>query len=386
MLSFGVVNGVVLVSYFLVLVLFFFVCYDFGVVNGVVLVSYFLSFMYKPNFQITTKILQFISDITAKKEFIANAQLLPQLELSLKSKAEIENAYASTNIEGNTLTKSEVEMLLSGKNVLKTEREKKEVLNYIFTLKNLDNLISGKKLSEKDIKKIHLNVVKGTLDKKSWEGSFRDVQVFVGNKKTGRIDFVPPKPEEIRSQLKDFLLWFNSENEIHPVIEAGITHYEIARIHPFVDGNGRVARVLALWVLRSRGFDDKRLLVLDDYYNNDRKSYYEALKTVDRKTLNMTKWLEYFTYGVLVAFEDLRQKVLRLSGGKRAEGRQIKLTPRQQKIVEYINQFGSISNKNVQEILGVKRQMATKELTKLVELGVIKKEGSFKDAKYFFVE
>ncbi len=342
--------------------------------------------MYKPNFQITPKILDYISQITAKREFVLNAQLLPQAEISLKSRAEIENAYASTNIEGNTLTKSEVERLVFGGDVLKTEREKNEVLNYINTLKNLDNLLPKNKLTLEDLKRLHLNIVKNTLEKKEWEGDFRKVQVFVGNQKTGRIDFVPPKPEEIKDQLVDFLEWLNSDHGIHPVIESGIAHYELARIHPFVDGNGRLARVVSLWVLRSRGFDQKRLLVLDNYYNNDRKSYYEALRTVDRKTVNITKWLEYFVYGVLTSFEDLRQKVIRLSGGKRASGTQIQLTERQQKIVEYINQFGFISNKNVQEILGVKRQMATKELTKLVELGIIVKKGSFKDAKYFITE
>jgi len=339
--------------------------------------------MYKPNFEISPKILDFIAKISSARELIFNAQIIPKWEISLRRDALLENAYASTSIEGNTLSKEEVTELSLGREVLKTKREKQEVLNYLDALANLDKLTNTEKLTKKDILKAHKWTIKNTLEKPEWEGNFRKIQVYIGNKKTGQVSFVPPRAEKIEENLDNFLEWLNSKHKIHPVLEAGITHYEIARIHPFVDGNGRLARLIATWVLINRGFDIKRFFSLDDYYNSDRRGYYDALKTVDRETLNITKWLEYFTEGVAISTEAVKKKVLLLSGGKRkSEKGQITLTERQAKIIEYINQHDQITNKNVQKILNVKRQVATKELTRLLENGVLKKTGMYKDAKY----
>ena len=341
--------------------------------------------MYQPNFQITPKMLDLIAKISSAKEVVFSAELVPAWEVSLRSDAILENAYASTSIEGNTLSKEEVTELSLGREVLKTKKEKQEVLNYLDALGNIGSLSKSGVLTKKDILLAHKWIVKGVLDKKEWEGNFRKVQVYVGNTKTGRVSFVPPEPTEIESQLDEFLEWLNNKKDpIHPVLEAGIVHYEIARIHPFVDGNGRLARFLATWVLVQRGFDVKRFFALDDYYNSDRKSYYEALKTVDRETKNITEWLEYFIFGVATSIEAVKKKVLLLSGGKKVPKgkKQIALAERSVKIIEYINRHGYITNKRVQEILNVKRQVATKELTKLTDQKILKKLGSFKDAKY----
>lgn len=115
--------------------------------------------------------------------------------------------------------------------------------------------------------------------------------------------------------MKEFVSWLNSNDffELHPVLIAGISHYEFVRIHPFVDGNGRTARALATLILYLREFDIKRFFALDDYYDSDRTAYYTALKSVNQKTLDLTNWLEYFTDGVLISISRVKEKVLRLS-------------------------------------------------------------------------
>ena len=99
-----------------------------------------------------------------------------------------------------------------------------------------------------------------------------------------------------RRVIKNLVEWLNSnENEeIDSVVEAGIAHYEFVRIHPFIDGNGRTARVLAALILYKRGFNTKQFFCLDDYYDFDRQAYYKTLQSVNQKTLDLTKWLEYF--------------------------------------------------------------------------------------------
>lgn len=115
--------------------------------------------------------------------------------------------------------------------------------------------------------------------------------------------------------VNKFFSWYSSKdtNKIDSVIEAGLVHYEIVRIHPFIDGNGRTARILATLTFYKRGFDAKRFFALDDYYGHDRRSYYEVLGRVDKNTIDLTEWLEYFTEGVAVSLKAVKDKVLGLS-------------------------------------------------------------------------
>lgn len=147
------------------------------------------------------------------------------------------------------------------------------------------------------------DITKNTLENAEWEGKYRKIHVYVGNRITGEVIFTPPSPAEVPSLMKNFLRWLNSEEslKLHPVLVAGTSHYEFVRIHPFVDGNGRTARAIATLILYIRGFDIKRFFALDDYYDSDRSAYYNALKSVDRNTLDLTEWLEYFTDGVKIS-------------------------------------------------------------------------------------
>ena len=111
---------------------------------------------------------------------------------------------------------------------------------------------------------MHKIVTKETLENPGDEGVFRNRQVFVGNRITGEVIFMPPPTEQVSQLVNEFFEWFNSPeiNEIDPVIEAGLTHYELVRIHPFIDGNGRTARIIATLLFYRRGFDFKRFLPL----------------------------------------------------------------------------------------------------------------------------
>jgi len=208
----------------------------------------------------------------------------------------------------------------------------------------------------------------------------------VGNRLTGEVMFRPPKNEEVPGLMKNLIKWINSEEarELDPVIEAGITHYEFVRIHPFVDGNGRTARVLATLILYKRGFDTKQFFCLDDYYDSDRQAYYQALQGVDQKRLDLTKWLEYFVEGVNVSIEVVKERVIRLSSErlKKTKRGQIALTERQMQIVEFINQNGRITNKDIRGIFKISPQAAHKEIKKLLKLEVVKSVGKGRGLYY----
>lgn len=210
--------------------------------------------------------------------------------------------------------------------------------------------------------------------------------VVVGNPVTGEIFFRPPKNEHVPGLVKDLVDWINPNDaqELDPVIEAGVIHYEFVRIHPFVDGNGRTARVLATWILYKRGFDTKQFFALDDYYDLDRPAYYKALQSVNQATLDLTKWVEYFVEGVHVSVQEVKERVIRLSSERlrKTKRGQIALTERQMQIVEFINQNGQITNRDVRKLFKLSDQGALKEIKKLVRLGVIRSSGKGRSLHY----
>ncbi|MBE0447567.1 MAG: Fic family protein [Actinobacteria bacterium] len=342
--------------------------------------------MFEPKFSYTNEIVRNLTLIAEARAIILNVPLIPKWEVSLRREALIKSAHYSTSIEGNPLSFEDVIALAEGKDIMVRRKDKQEVLNYIEALEKVPEFAKKIPLIDKDLLEIHKIVSKETLENPKDEGVFRNRQVAVGNKFTGEIVFMPPPTESVPRLVNEFLEWFNSEeaNKVDPVIGAGITHYEIARIHPFIDGNGRMARVMASLVLYKRGFDIKRFFALDDYYDRDRRSYYEALKSVDQETLDLTAWLEYFTNGVAVSTKEVRDKVIGLSRDiKFLKNRgQVALTKRQMKIVEKLIQNDRIAIGDIASEFEISRQAALKEMNKLLDLGVVRLEGAGRGAHY----
>jgi len=345
--------------------------------------------MFKPNFHYTHKIVNNLTAIAKARAVILNAPLIPKWEVSLRREALLRSAHSSTAIEGNPLTLEQVSELAAGRDIMVRRKDKKEVLNYLEALEKIPEFAERKPFKLSDLLELHKLVTRDTLENPADEGSLRNQQVAVVNRATGQIIFMPPPTDRVGALVEEFLEWFNSEevNEIDPVLEAGLAHYELVRIHPFVDGNGRTARVMASIVLFKRAFDIKRFFALDDYYDKDRRAYYAALKTVDQDSLDLTGWLEYFTEGVAVSLKAVEDKVIGLSQDIKflKERGQIALTDRQVKIVEMLLQNEKLTIGQVKDLFGFSRQMALKEMTKLVDLGVVRPKGRGRGAYYELV-
>jgi len=176
--------------------------------------------MFKPKFSYTHKIVNNLVEITSARELILNAYLVPKWEISLRREALIRAAHASTAIEGNPLSLEEVSKLAQGRKVTATRRTKQEVLNYLNVLENIEKYQEAGKIKETHILNLHRDITKETLDNPEWEGKYRDIQVYVGNKITGEIIFTPPPSNEVPILMEEFLTWLNSKesSKLHPVI------------------------------------------------------------------------------------------------------------------------------------------------------------------------
>lgn len=346
--------------------------------------------MFTPSFSITNKILVNIAKIEAAEEVIRHSPLLPLWEKKFKEDAIVRAVYHGTHIEGNTLAKDDAKNILEGKEVIGRPRDIQEIINYRKVIEFIDEEAKRKieKITEQLIKKLHKIIVYKILPEDQ-AGEYRQKQVIIRNSATGEVTFRPPPAIEVPFLMREFVYWLNKENQdIHPVIKAGIAHHELVRIHPFIDGNGRVARVLATLILFLGGYDIRRFFSLEEYYDKDAVSYYQNLQKASSGDL--TSWLEYFTYGASVEFEKVKEKILKLSKDVKLKekfgGQQIFLTERQMKLVEYIQEVGYLQNQMFSEIFpDISEDTVLRDLKELMNKGLIKKVGSTKSARYVMV-
>jgi len=345
--------------------------------------------VFEPNFKYTEKIVRNLTQIAESKAIILSSPLVPKWEVMLRREALIRSAHSSTSIEGNALSLEEVSLLAQGREIMATRKDRQEVLNYLEALEKIPLFAKRDFFSIPDLLELHKIVTKDTLQNPLDEGVIRNRRVYVGNSITGEVIFEPPSVNQVTGLLQGFFEWMNSSQTEHldAVIEAGITHYEIVRIHPFIDGNGRTARVIATLILFKKGLDTKRFFSLDDYYDSDRRRYYDVLRSIDQDSIDITGWLEYFTEGVAISIKTVRDKVLGLSRGIKVlkDRGQVALTERQMKIVEWVIDKGVISNRDVRDLFKISNRTALDEINDLIKLNVIRKEGKGRSISYKLV-
>lgn len=343
--------------------------------------------MYQPQFVITNKILKTIGIIEAAKEVIENSPLVPAWEAKFREEALVRTVHHGTHIEGNDLSRTEAEKVLAGHTIVGRERDIQEVLNYRNVLRFIGEF-QGKNITEEVIKHLHALVAHRMLPD-GQVGEYRKTQVVVKNAQTGEITFRPPPSVEVPFLVADFVEWMNAmrDDDIHPALKAGIVHYELVRIHPFLDGNGRVARAVATLILFCEGYDIKRFFSLEEHYDREPMHYYEALQSVGASSGNLNAWLEYFTEGLAIELTRIKNKVKSLSTDlkikKSLGGKQMALTERQIKIIEFVQEQGFLQNKAFFELFPqVSEDTVLRELKDLLKKGIVKKEGSTKGARY----
>jgi Fic family protein len=342
--------------------------------------------MYSPKFTITNKILKNIGTIEASREVIDHAPLLPYYEKQFRKDALVRTVHYGTHIEGNELDLDQAEKVLAGQDVVARDRDIQEVINYRKAMVFIDDkeLIINDEL----VKKLHKITVEKILPIEKC-GEYRKTQVVIRNNQTGQVSFRPPEASLISVQINDLFAYIDSpqSKDVHPILKSGIAHYELVRIHPFLDGNGRVARALATLILFLEGYDIRKFFSLEEYFDRGANEYYEALQSVEKEKGDLTKWLEYFTQGLAIELSKIKEKVERISVDAKLReklgGKPLLLTDRQLKIIEYIQKTGFLQNQAFENLFPmVSEDTILNELKVLLQNSIIKKQGVTKGAKY----
>lgn len=355
--------------------------------------------MFAPNYKVTHSMLRHIGIIDASREVILNSPLIPAWEAKFRKDAMDRTVHHGTHIEGNPLNEEEVKDVLDGKEIFAKDRDIQEVINYRNVLKFIEEIATrigpGRPymLTMETVLEIH----RLTTDKivpPEYCGTFRTRQVVLRNSRTGQISYTPPPAAEVPFLVEDLVNWINSDEakEFHPVIKAGIIHYEIARIHPFVEGNGRTARALAILILFLDGYDIRKFFSLEEYFDANPLDYYMTLQNVsnqmvvDSNDRDLTPWLDYFTKGVAVELNRIKERVRKISMDSHVKdklGEQVELNERQMLIMEYIHRHGHLANKDFRKIFpDHSDDTVLRELKFLIQRQLVKKVGGTKKAQY----
>jgi len=289
--------------------------------------------LFEPKYEITPLMIRQIMAIAMTRGCLEAVRKQPQWIKELRAEARVNDVLSSVQIEGNSLTREQAFQLVRDGAPTQVGDSEREFLNYLDAFDAIEMLRGERdyEIHARDLLALHSKLVKGVRGGDRFAGQFRKEDVCIGDRKGEEVTVhhQPPPWTEVEGHLQQLLDWLERVKNkpthkqvvagqddpwVHPVIIAGIAQHRLVWIHPFVDGNGRTARLFTTMLLYTRGYDFKYLFDLSSYYNRNRDAYYEALRTVDR-TGDYTNWLMYFMGGFSMQMYNIRQHALKCAEG-----------------------------------------------------------------------
>jgi len=341
--------------------------------------------MFDPKYAISNRLLVNIKRITEIITELNSRTFSGVVMAELEKRAREISAYSSTSIEGNPLPLTDVKRILKNRPEHIRDSEK-EVLNYNKALAGLNVLIKDEKrtFNLSLVLKIHKIVTEGLIADHR-KGRLRQEPVFVNDPKARKPVYLPPDQKDVPALLSGLFDYVRkNERAVDPLILAGIFHKQFVIIHPFIDGNGRTARLATKVLLAKMGLDTFNLFSFENYYNKNVGKYFREVGLrgdyydVARKT-DFTSWLEYFTDGIIDELLRVEKELGRESNSPADE-----LKDYHRKIIGYIKKHGYISDRDYAKLTDRAKPTRNLDFRKLIELGIIERLGNGKATYYKF--
>lgn len=318
-------------------------------------------------YQLTQRISELLASIEASKEVIDSINIPPEVELNIRRASTLRSSLFSARIEGNELTLDDLPIRPS------KDQRKQEIFNILKAL-NLIYARPAKDLNLKDLLNFHQIVMKGLVEV-SELGRFRKEAGAIFNS-AGIAIYLTPPPRQIEGLLLRLLRYINSQKESFLPIKAALSHYAFEKIHPFLDGNGRVGRLLLQAILAKGGYGMRGLLAVEEYLDNHRAQYYRGLEDSER---DVTDYAEF----MLEAIAETAKKAKELVLEKKDVRAQDFLLPRRAEILNIIKDQKLVAFDHIRRrFLRVNERTLRYDLKKLQDSGFIKKRGTTKGVYY----
>jgi len=327
--------------------------------------------MFLPEYSITSKTLKNIAIIEYGKAIIENTTILPSWESQLKKEASIRRIHGSLQIMGINIETQKIKE--SVENITKPVNQ--EISNTTKAVFLIDEISKNNEIEEVDLKYIHKTLTEGIIPRIK-QGSYRI------NKMLGKTN-----PEEILAHVVQLFDWNNSldAKDTHPIVTSAIIKGYLEVVKPFEELNDISSNLLTYIVLKTSGYGFKNFISLEGYFKNTKTEYEEQINHLDLEELDFTRFIEYFSEGLASEVSTTSHNVKLLAKDTKiakATGR-IRLTPRQERIVEYLQDYGIMQNKDFPRLFpDISEDTVLRDLKTLLDMDIIQKTGSTKSSRY----
>lgn len=301
------------------------------------------------------------------------SQLIPDIDLFVSMYVRKE-ALMSSQIEGTQCT---LEDILDPQLDASANVDVSEVINYVkaarFALKRLETLPICSRL----LRETHAVLMEGVRGQEKNPGEFRRSQNWIGpagsSLKNAR--YIPPNVEDMEIAMSDLEKYINESDKYDPLIQAALIHYQFETIHPFLDGNGRIGRLLILLYLMEKKLLSKPVIYVSYYLKMNQIEYYDRISEV-RRNGNYEQWVGFFLEAVASAAQDALESVGKLSALHEKNISRLPKSNRRKdnvrELFDYLEQHPIIDIKQTAAALGLSYNTVSAAVKKLMELGILK--------------
>ncbi|MDD2686289.1 MAG: Fic family protein [Gallionella sp.] len=316
------------------------------------------------------------------------SEYIPNIDLFIRMHV-LKEASQSSRIEGTQTTMEEA--LLEEEDVVPEKRDDwEEVQNYVAAMNQAVEKLQKLPFSARLIRDTHKTLMQGVRGKQKQPGEFRHSQNWVGGASINDAVFVPPSHETVGELVSDIEKFVHNEQEYFPeLLKAALVHYQFETIHPFLDGNGRVGRLLITLYLVSRGILKQPVLYLSDFFERNRQLYYDNLMRVREKN-DLAQWFRFFLVGVIetaksstATFDNILKLQRQVETQLQTLGSR---TANAQKVMYYLYQRPVIDAAKAGEVAGVSAASAYKLIADLEQFGILKEVTGAKRGKMYVFE
>ncbi|MEN6307968.1 MAG: Fic family protein [Anaerohalosphaeraceae bacterium] len=336
--------------------------------------------VWNPVYTISPAIARALMEIEAARTAVEHTPLSPAAQAELRYRARIRSTHYSTRIEGNRLTLKEAQDVIEKRKTQFQGRQRDvgEVRNYWDALLKIEDWAAHKiEFTEDLIRRVHAIVVRG---KRSKPSMYRDGQNVIRDSSSGGIVYMPPEAKDVPGMMAQMVRWVKKAEQQHlpvPLI-AALVHYQFVTIHPYYDGNGRTARLLATFILQRGGYGLNGYFSMEEHHAGDLARYYNSLAVHEhhnyyegRAAADLTPWLEYFMVLLAGVFQQAKEEAAAMSGQARPVESELlrQLDHRARLVLSLFGKKERITSQDVAITLGLSVRMVRLLLNQWVQDG-----------------
>lgn len=317
-----------------------------------------------PSYTITPEMIEILVKIEAQRVFFTSLKLPRQMKQKIQRVSLLKSSLFSARIEGNSLELSD----------LKHEKKEKqvEVFNIVKAANFIDKTVKKENITKDMLLQLHSQTLK---DISPNNGHFRKEISAIFNQ-AGIAVYMPPPPSDIRNLLNDLLSYINANKEKFPLILAFAAHLFFEKIHPFLDGNGRVGRLFISAILKAKGWNFTFIIPFEEYLDEHKDEYYFHL---DNGLQDTNDYLIFMLNAFLAQIEKVKEQI----NDELSKKGQMFLSPRQEEIYNIIKDHRVVSFDVIRRrFLKVPERTLRYDLKKLLDKEIIEKSGETRGRYY----